>query len=149
LAIRAQQRLELTVSEVSLNQPRLPSVTVRGVLEWFGVSDLFVGVGATRASAILASVGSEGDNRAVHERRRLRPLSTSRTNSATSTRPGRKGRGVGAWLYGIVGKRDDADYHLVDVAEFDLPLLDEAEPASMGHERARAHEALGGDDPRP
>jgi NAD(P)H-dependent FMN reductase len=50
-----------------------------------------------------------------------------------STRPGRKGRGVGEWVLGIANRRDDADYLLVDVAEFDLPLLDEAEPASMGH----------------
>ena len=42
-----------------MNQPHLSSVTVRGVLEWFGVSDMFVGVGAKRTSEILASVGSE------------------------------------------------------------------------------------------
>ncbi len=49
-----------------------------------------------------------------------------------STRPGRKGEAVAKWTYEIAAKRSDAEYELVDIAEFDLPLLDEPVPPSMG-----------------
>jgi NAD(P)H-dependent FMN reductase len=49
-----------------------------------------------------------------------------------STRPGRKGEVVGKWAYDIAKKRTDAEFELVDLAEFDLPLLDEPMPASLG-----------------
>lgn len=49
-----------------------------------------------------------------------------------STRPGRNGEAVARWVHELASKRDDATYELVDVAEFGLPLLDEAVPASMG-----------------
>ena len=48
-----------------------------------------------------------------------------------STRPGRKGEAVARWVHGIAAKRSDASYELVDIAAFDLPLLDEPLPPSM------------------
>ncbi len=42
-----------------------------------------------------------------------------------STRPGRKGEAPARWLLELASKRDDAQYELIDLAEFDLPLLDE------------------------
>jgi len=49
-----------------------------------------------------------------------------------STRPGRKGEAVGKWAYDIAQQRKDADFEIVDIAEFMLPLLDEPMPASTG-----------------
>ena len=49
-----------------------------------------------------------------------------------STRPGRNGEAVAKWIHGIAAKRTDAEYELVDVKAFDLPLLDEPVPPSMG-----------------
>ena len=49
-----------------------------------------------------------------------------------STRPGRKGEAVAKWAYGIARKRNDAEIELVDIQDFDLPLLDEPMPPSMG-----------------
>jgi NAD(P)H-dependent FMN reductase len=48
-----------------------------------------------------------------------------------STRPGRKGEAVARWVHEIAAKRSDASYELVDIAAFDLPLLDEALPPAM------------------
>jgi NAD(P)H-dependent FMN reductase len=41
-----------------------------------------------------------------------------------STRPGRKGEAIAKWAYEIGQKRTD-DFALVDLAMFELPLLDE------------------------
>jgi NAD(P)H-dependent FMN reductase len=49
-----------------------------------------------------------------------------------STRPGRNGAAVAKWVYEIAKKRMDAEFELVDIAEYHLPLLDEPMPASMG-----------------
>jgi NAD(P)H-dependent FMN reductase len=49
-----------------------------------------------------------------------------------STRPGRKADAVAAWVHGIATKRNDAEYEIVDIKDFNLPLLDEAVPPSMG-----------------
>src|SRR5215218_9176211 len=49
-----------------------------------------------------------------------------------STRPGRNGEAVAKWTYDIASKRTDAEYELIDIAEYDLPLLDEPVPPSMG-----------------
>jgi len=48
-----------------------------------------------------------------------------------STRPGRKSEAVARWVYDIAAKRSDASFEIVDIAAFDLPLLDEAVPPSM------------------
>lgn len=50
-----------------------------------------------------------------------------------STRPGRNGEAVGRWVYEQAKKRSDAQFELVDVKDFNLPLLDEPVPASMHH----------------
>ncbi|MEY2495191.1 MAG: hypothetical protein QOJ45_1683 [Verrucomicrobiota bacterium] len=49
-----------------------------------------------------------------------------------STRPGRNGEAVAKWVYEITEKRSDAEFELVDIKAFDLPLLDEPVPPSMG-----------------
>lgn len=49
-----------------------------------------------------------------------------------STRPGRKAEAVARWVHSIAAKRSDASFEVVDIAAFDLPLLDEALPPSMG-----------------
>jgi NAD(P)H-dependent FMN reductase len=50
-----------------------------------------------------------------------------------STRPGRKGAGVGAWVHEIASRRDDAEFVLVDLAEYDLVLLDDETVPSDAH----------------
>ena len=49
-----------------------------------------------------------------------------------STRPGRQGEGVARWVHGLATKRSDAEFELVDIADFKLPLLDEPVPPSRG-----------------
>jgi NAD(P)H-dependent FMN reductase len=50
-----------------------------------------------------------------------------------STRPGRRGEQVAKWVVDTATTlRDDAEFELVDIADFDLPLLDEPMPASSG-----------------
>jgi NAD(P)H-dependent FMN reductase len=50
-----------------------------------------------------------------------------------STRPGRLGESVGHWVYENASKRKDAEFQLVDIKEYNLPLLDEPVPPSMGN----------------
>jgi NAD(P)H-dependent FMN reductase len=49
-----------------------------------------------------------------------------------STRPGRNGEAVAKWFLDIAKQRGDADYELVDIADYNLPHLDEVYPPSMG-----------------
>lgn len=49
-----------------------------------------------------------------------------------STRPGRKALDVARWVIEIAKLRNDAEYELVDIEDFKLPLLDEPVPPSMG-----------------
>src|SRR5437764_937558 len=49
-----------------------------------------------------------------------------------STRPNRNGEAVAKWVYEIAQKRSDAEFELVDIKDFNLPLLDEPIPPSMG-----------------
>jgi len=49
-----------------------------------------------------------------------------------STRPGRKAAAVARWVHEIARKRTDADFEVVDIQDFHLPLLDEPVPPSMG-----------------
>lgn len=49
-----------------------------------------------------------------------------------STRPGRVGANVAQWVHQLAEKREDAHYELVDLQDFNLPLLDEAVPAAQG-----------------
>jgi len=50
-----------------------------------------------------------------------------------STRPGRKGEAVARWVFDEATKRGDAQYELVDIADYRLPLLDEPNPPFMGN----------------
>lgn len=49
-----------------------------------------------------------------------------------STRPGRVGEAVARWAYELAKKRADAEFELVDIESFNLPLLDEPVPPSQG-----------------
>jgi NAD(P)H-dependent FMN reductase len=49
-----------------------------------------------------------------------------------STRPGRKALDVARWVLDIAGMRADAVFELVDIQDFNLPLLDEPVPPSLG-----------------
>jgi NAD(P)H-dependent FMN reductase len=49
-----------------------------------------------------------------------------------STRPGRNGDAVAQWVLEQAQTRSAADYELVDLADFPMPLLDEAIPPSAG-----------------
>ena len=49
-----------------------------------------------------------------------------------STRPNRKGETVAKWVHEHASKRTDAAFELVDIAAFELPILDEPSPASTG-----------------
>lgn len=55
-----------------------------------------------------------------------------------STRPGRKGEAVAHWIHGLAQKREDAEFELVDLKDFELPLLDEPTPASQ-HNYTKPH----------
>ena len=49
-----------------------------------------------------------------------------------STRPNRNGEAVAQWVVEQTSKRSDARYELVDIRDYDLPLLDEPIPPSQG-----------------
>ncbi len=48
-----------------------------------------------------------------------------------STRPGRNGKAVADWVLENAQRRDDAEYELVDIADYELPLFDEPLPPAM------------------
>lgn len=48
-----------------------------------------------------------------------------------STRPGRLGESVGRWVFENARQRQDAEFELVDIEDFNLPLLDEPVPPLM------------------
>ena len=54
-----------------------------------------------------------------------------------STRPGRAGEAVAKWT-AESAKHADAEFELVDIKDYDLPLLDEPMPASM-HQYQHEH----------
>jgi NAD(P)H-dependent FMN reductase len=49
-----------------------------------------------------------------------------------STRPSRNGEAVAKWVYKIAQKRSEAEFELVDIKDFNLPLLDEPVSPIMG-----------------
>jgi NAD(P)H-dependent FMN reductase len=55
-----------------------------------------------------------------------------------STRPGRKAEAVARWVYGIAKNRGEAEFELVDILDFNLPLLDEPIPPSL-HRYSQPH----------
>lgn len=48
-----------------------------------------------------------------------------------STRPGRHADQVAQWVHDHVSARSDAAFEIVDILDYDLPLLDEAVPPSQ------------------
>ena len=68
-----------------------------------------------------------------------------------STRPGRRGDQVARWVYEQAvthtAREREIEYELVDLADIDLPLLDEPLPAAIGeyaHEHTRRWSELVG-----
>ncbi len=58
-----------------------------------------------------------------------------------STRPGRNNEAVAKWVYRVAKQRSDSEFELVDIADYNLPLLDEPIPALFGqysHEYTKA-----------
>jgi NAD(P)H-dependent FMN reductase len=49
-----------------------------------------------------------------------------------STRPNRIGEAVAHWVHELAQKRTDASFELIDIRDYDLPLLDEPIPPSQG-----------------
>jgi NAD(P)H-dependent FMN reductase len=49
-----------------------------------------------------------------------------------STRPGRNNIAVARWVFELAAKRRDAKFELVDIADYNLPLLDEPLPPALG-----------------
>jgi len=49
-----------------------------------------------------------------------------------STRPGRNNIAVARWAFELAAKRRDAKFELVDIADYELPLLDEPSPPALG-----------------
>jgi NAD(P)H-dependent FMN reductase len=67
-----------------------------------------------------------------------------------SVRPGRQSLNVARWVESLAKKRGDATYEVVDLADFELPLWDEARPPSMAagvkaHSRAWSDKIAGYD----
>lgn len=56
-----------------------------------------------------------------------------------STRPGRKGDAVARWAFEIARKRTDAEFKLLDVASFELPVLDEPVPSMSSDQYSHEH----------
>lgn len=58
-----------------------------------------------------------------------------------STRPGRVNRSVAEWVHELASQRTDAEFELVDIADYNLPVLDEPMPAAYQqytHEHTKA-----------
>src|SRR5437016_11079097 len=55
-----------------------------------------------------------------------------------STRPGRKAAAVAKWVHDILKSRKDAEFEIVDIEDYKLPLLDEPVPPTM-HQYRNAH----------
>jgi NAD(P)H-dependent FMN reductase len=58
-----------------------------------------------------------------------------------STRPGRRGEQVARWVMDQARPRSDAEFELIDLADYPLPHLDEPLPPSMGqYQNAHTYE---------
>jgi len=56
-----------------------------------------------------------------------------------STRPGRNGEAVARWVYEHARKRTDAEFELVDLKDFNLPIYDEPVLPSLGKNYQHEH----------
>src|SRR5246127_4559581 len=55
-----------------------------------------------------------------------------------STRPGRKAAAVAKWVHDLLKNRSDAEFEIVDIEDYKLPLLDEPMPPIM-HQYSKPH----------
>ena len=55
-----------------------------------------------------------------------------------SPRPGRKAAAVAKWVHDILKNRKDAEFEIVDIEDYKLPLLDEPVPPTM-HQYSKPH----------
>ena len=55
-----------------------------------------------------------------------------------STRPGRKAAAVAKWLHDLLKSRKDAEFEIVDIEDYKLPLLDEPIPPRV-HPYSKPH----------
>src|SRR5258708_38321555 len=55
-----------------------------------------------------------------------------------STRPGRKAAAVAKWVHDLLKSRKDAEFEIVDIEDYKLPLLDEPVPPTM-HQYSKLH----------
>jgi NAD(P)H-dependent FMN reductase len=55
-----------------------------------------------------------------------------------STRPGRKAAAVAKWVHDILKSRKDAEFEIVDIEDYKLPLLDEPVSPRM-HQYSKPH----------
>ena len=58
-----------------------------------------------------------------------------------STRPGRNNEAVAQWVHRVAQERKDAEFEIVDIEHYKLPLLDEPMPPSLGqysHQHTKA-----------
>lgn len=55
-----------------------------------------------------------------------------------STRPNRVGVSVAEWVYELSKVRHDAEFELVDIKDYNLPLLDETQSAAL-HQYSKDH----------
>jgi hypothetical protein len=58
-----------------------------------------------------------------------------------STRPGRNGEAVAKWIYEIAQKRGDAEFELVDIKDFNLPLSTAS--AAVNGAYSKPHQSVG------
>src|SRR5881392_3547174 len=63
-----------------------------------------------------------------------------------STRPGRKAAAVAKWVHDILKSRKDAEFEIVDIEDYKLPLLEEPVPPTMHQYRKCAHEDVERED---
>jgi NAD(P)H-dependent FMN reductase len=61
-----------------------------------------------------------------------------------STRPGRNNEAVARWVHRLASQRSDDEFELVEIANYELPLLDEPMPPVLGkytkpHTKAWSH----------
>lgn len=56
-----------------------------------------------------------------------------------STRPNRKSHSIAQWAHEVASKRSDASFELVDIADYNLPLLDEPLPPLIAEEYTKDH----------
>jgi NAD(P)H-dependent FMN reductase len=109
-------------------------------------AEIGLGVALQLGAAIGATAGRGTGNHPARRCQHPQARYPVRRNGAAlkiaiilgSTRPNRAGATVAQWVNEIAGKRADAEFELIDVAELGLPLLDDELPPAAG-QYARQH----------